>query len=49
MCHTSFKPLRKRHKEKRPRKSSRERLQGNEDIVLLRWRGERVRRVSKKC
>jgi hypothetical protein len=34
MCHTSFKPLRKKHKEKRPRKPSRERLEGDEDIAL---------------
>jgi hypothetical protein len=39
MCHTSFKLLRKRHKEEGPYKPSRERLQGDDDIVLPKWRG----------
>jgi hypothetical protein len=37
MCHTSSKPLRKRHKDKRPRKPSREKLLGDEGIALPKW------------
>jgi hypothetical protein len=48
MCHISFKPSRKRLKEKRPRKPSRERLQGDEDIALPRWRG-RESKGQAKC